>query len=170
MENRKIEKVTCLVIGLAVVCLSFCKPDDWHSVGIFPNCDLVNRLVYSFFHANILHATLNVWCLLSLVFIYDITIWRILLAYAVAITVPIGTMSNAIDCAMLPTVGISGVVYFLFGSISFEVLRKWYFQMWMLVYIGIGFLSTNTNAWLHLYCYIVGVTISLLNKPIKISK
>lgn len=170
MDRRKMEKITALSIASIVVCLSLCGIDDWQVVGLYSGCDLQGRILYPFFHANIIHAALNAWCLLSIVFIYDISIWRILLAFIVAFTVPVNTLGGWIDSLSSPTVGLSGVVFFLFGSISFEVLRKWYYQMWMLFYLSIGFIFPNTNAWLHLYCYIVGFVVSLLNKPIKIER
>lgn len=163
MDTRKVEKTASLVIALSAVCLSLIGVDDWHSVGIYAGCSLRSRLLYPFFHANLFHATMNVWCLLSVVFIYDVSIWRLLLAFVVAATVPVGMLG--MDA---PTVGLSGVVFVLFGTLSFEVLRKRYYQMWMLFYLALGFLLPNTNALLHLYCYAVGFVISVLNKPIKV--
>nr|DAV37222.1 MAG TPA: Rhomboid family [Caudoviricetes sp.] len=168
MDRRKIEKITSLLIAVIIVSLSiFCK-FDWKDVGIYSGCNLQCRLLYPFFHANVLHAVLNAWCFISIIFIYDVSIWRIFIAYLVAVFIPIDTIDSLIGGYSSPTVGLSGVIFFLFGSISFEVLRKWYYQMWMLFYIIIGFIFPNTNAWIHLFCYCVGFLFSLLNKPIKI--
>lgn len=165
MAERKVEKIAALVIGTAVVILAVVVSPDWNGVGIQAGCALSGRLLYPFFHANILHAALNVWCLLSLVFIYDITALRLLMAYIVAASVPVDTLGTFV-CMAHPTVGLSGMVYFLFGSISFEVSRRRYFQLCMAFYIVFGFLFPNTNAWLHLYCYLVGLSVALLNKPV----
>ena len=89
------------------------------------------------------------------------------LSYIIAATIPIDTLGNFIDNMTLPTVGLSAMIFVLFGSISFEVLQKWYYQAWMLFYLTIGFFFPNTNAWIHLYCYIAGLVIALMNKPIK---
>lgn len=167
MEKRKIAKTSTLVTCLIIFIVSFLPKPNWYDVGIYAGCDIVNRLIYIFYHANIIHASLNAWCLLSLVFIYNISVWRILLAIAISVTIPVNTLSLLIDSMSLPTVGISSVVFTLFGSISFEVQRKWYYQGWMFFYLAIGFLFPNTNAWLHLYCYIVGFIIAFLNKPVK---
>ena len=86
-------------------------------------------------------------------------------AYLIAVTIPVDTLAPFLPFDN-PTVGLSGVVYVLFGSISFDVLRKRYYQCWMLFYITVGFLIPNTNAWLHLYCYLCGLIVALLNKPI----
>lgn len=170
MGRRKMEKITALLIAVVVICLSLYNIEDWHSVGIYADCGLRGRVIYPFFHANILHALLNAWCLLSLVFIYDIKIGRLLLAYIIAVTIPITALSSIVGGMVSPTVGLSGVVFALFGTISFEVVRKWYYQAWMISYLAIGFLFPNTNAWLHLYCYLVGLLVSLLNKPIKVHR
>lgn len=170
MGRRKMEKITALLIAVVVICLSLYNIEDWHSVGIYADCELRGRAIYPFFHANILHALLNAWCLLSLVFIYDIKIGRLLLAYIIAVTIPITALSSIVGGMVSPTVGLSGIVFALFGTISFEVVRKWYYQAWMISYLAIGFLFPNTNAWLHLYCYLVGFLVSLLNKPIKVHR
>ncbi len=149
-------------MALSVMCLSLCGIDDWQSVGIYAGCGLWGRVLYPFFHASILHAALNAWCLLSVVFMYDVSRLRLLFAYVIAATVPVGAFGMA-----MPTVGLSGVVFVLFGSLSFEVQRKAYYQVWMLFYLAMGFVFPNTNAWLHLYCYVIGVVAGVLNKPIK---
>lgn len=167
MDARKKEKITALIVAAVTICLSLSSTWDWQTVGIYAGGSLYSRLLYPFFHASLLHATLNAWCLLSIVFTYNIKIWRLLLSYIIAITIPIDTLGSFIANMTLPTVGLSAVVFVLFGSISFEVLRKWYYQAWMLLYLAMGFLFPNTNAWLHLYCYLAGLVIALMNKPIK---
>lgn len=164
MGTRKVEKIAAVVIALFVTVLSLFHIADWSSVGIYAHCPLPGRFLYPFFHANVFHAILNAWCLLALVFTYDITFWRLLAAYIVAVSMPVDTLGAFLPLEH-PTVGLSGVVYVLFGSISCEVVRKRYYQLWMCFYIGIGFLFPNTNAWLHLYCYIAGLVWALLNCP-----
>lgn len=166
MGTRKIEKATAIIIALFVTLLSFLHISDWASVGIYANCPVSCRLSYPFFHANALHAILNVWCFLVLVFTYDISYWRLILAYVIATTIPVDTLGTFLPMNN-PTVGLSGVVYVLMGSISCEVMRKRYYQVWMCFYIAMGFLFPNTNAWIHLYCYLFGIIYALLNCPIK---
>ena len=165
MDTRKVEKIAAIIIALSVTALSFVHVGDWSAVGICCSCPLSNRLLYPFFHAGFLHVVLNAWCLLSVVFIYDVSYLRMLFAYVVAVTMPVDTLGTFLSLDS-PTVGLSGVVYALFGTISFEVARKRYFQLWMLFYIGVGFIFPNTNAWLHLYCYLCGLVFAFLNKPI----
>lgn len=158
------------MIWAVVTYLSLVNLSDWSAVGIYAGCGVCGRTLYPFFHANLLHCTLNSWCLLSLVFIYDIKIWRLSVAYLIAVTIPIDTLANLLPTLTQPTVGLSGIVFVLFGSISFEVQRKRYYQMWMMFYLGVGFLFPNTNAWLHLYCYLGGLVVATLNKPIVIKR
>lgn len=166
MEQRKIEKVTAISVTVIVVSLSLFDTKGWMPyVSIYPCCHIYGRMLYPFFHAGFLHAALNAWCLLCVTFIYDVSWVRMLFAYLVAISFPVDTLAGVLNCSD-PTIGLSGVVYAMFGSISFEVSRKWYYQLWMLFYLAIGFSFPNTNAWLHLYCYIIGFMFALLNKPI----
>ena len=165
MDSRKVEKVAAIVIALLVTALSLPDISDWHDVGIYSHCPVSGRLLYPFFHAGVVHAVLNAWCLLSVVFLYDVSWLRMLFAYVATATVPVDTLGMFLPLDS-PTVGLSGVVYVLFGTISFEVARKRYYQLWMLCYIAVGFLFPNTNAWLHLYCYLCGLAFACLNKPI----
>lgn len=167
MDARKVEKITALLISAMIVCLSFSGEWDWQTVGIYAGSNMPGRLLYPFFHTNMFHALLNSWCLLSIIFIYDIGIGRLLSAYMIAVTVPVDTLGyfTTMDS---PTVGLSGLVFALFGSISFEVLRKQYYQLWMLFYLVAGFLFPGINAVLHLWCYVLGLIMALLNKPVKI--
>lgn len=165
MDARKIEKITALLISAMIVCLSFSGEWDWQTVGIYAGSNMLGHLLYPFFHANTFHALLNSWCLLSVVFIYDIGIGRLLSAYMIAVFVPVDTLGYFMTMDS-PTVGLSGMVFALFGSISFEVLRKRYYQSWMIFYLAAGFLLPNTHAVLHLWCYVSGVLVALLNKPV----
>ncbi|MFR9541408.1 MAG: rhomboid family intramembrane serine protease [Rikenellaceae bacterium] len=169
MEERKIEKITSIFIGAVILIISLLGTYEAHSFGIYPQCSLLGRMSYSFFHANMIHAALNVWCLLSIVFIRNVSIWRLLLSYLIACSVPIEFINSLVGGCSAPTVGLSGVVFALFASISFNVVKKFEYQAWMAFYILIGFLSPSVNAWLHLYCYIAGFILALINKPITIS-
>lgn len=162
MDKKKTTKVAALLISIMVLCLTFQNISDWSAVGIHIGCGFKQRLLYSFCHVNLIHAMLNAWCMLSIVFIYDIKIFRFLYAYIIAAAVPSFCLSE------IPTVGLSGVVFVLFGSISFEVGKKAYYQLWMLAYLIAGFFFPNTNAWIHIYCYLAGCVLALFNKPIKI--
>lgn len=139
------------------------------SVGIMQSVTLCNRLTYSFFHATFLHAFMNVWCLLSVAFVFPISIWSLVTAFGIAASFPIDTLCDIspIFAFTMPTVGLSGVCFALMGRIAFMVKRKWYYQSWLAFYILLGFIFPNVNGWLHLYCYLMGMFVGFLNKPLK---
>lgn len=169
MDTTKATKVATLLIALISIVTLFISV-DWDKVGIYAECRVVQRFIYPFFHASIYHAALNIWCLLSIVFLHKISALRLFMSYIIAATIPLETMSNLIDYLPAePTVGLSGIIYVLFATLSFEVLRKWYYQGCMIFYIAIGFIIPGANAWIHLYCYAAGLIIAILNKPIKIN-
>lgn len=157
-------KAISLLLALLVLVLSFLPAPHWQAVGICQGASWTARLAYPFFHVNPLHAAINAWCLLSVVFIYEVSCRRLLLAYALAVTIPVDTLS-AILPLHTPAVGLSGPIFVLFGSISFEVRRVTYYQLSMAAYLLLGFLLPGVAAYVHLYCYLCGLIIALLNKP-----
>ena len=160
MVRQKEAKTTALIIAVLTLILSFIYIPDWTMIGVARDCPLAARIVYSLFHASPIHAIINAWCLLSIVFIYEISIWRLLIAYIVAVVVPDFLLSE------VPTVGLSCVCYFLLGTLIFEVRRKLYFISCIVLYIAVGFLFPSVNAVIHIYGYIVGLMVGLLNTPV----
>ena len=159
MVRRKKEKTLSLVVALIIFCLSLCNV-NYMEVGVSLQFPLSAHVLYSFFHANIFHAILNIWCFLSVVFVYEASWLRLLWAFIVAMLVPNWVLSAT------PTIGLSCVCYALLGSYTFEVQRKLYYLLWMVFYIGIGFLIPEVNAMIHLYAYVAGLIYSLLFTPI----
>lgn len=167
MENRKTTKTICLLCGLILIILSLFDFNDWGAVGIYTNCNLIGRFSYHFFHVNLLHSMINVWCLLSIVFIYDIVIKHISLAYIIASTIPINLIGSAIPTLNTPTIGLSAIIFVLYGLLSFSVVKKLMYQGYMLFFLAVGFFVPNVSAVIHLYCYLVGCLLSLFNHLIK---
>lgn len=65
----------------------------------------------------------------------------------------------------LSTVGISGFIFALLGTISLQS-RKWYLNIAVIgSFIAIGFFVPGINATLHLYCYLAGLLVSVLTTP-----
>lgn len=156
-DNRNISKSISLIVAVTVLAGALVYVPDWSVVGVFRGCPLIARFGYSFFHASILHAFVNVWCLLGIAFLYEVSPWRLLSAYMIALFVPDIALSD------IPTVGLSCICYALLGSLSFEVKRKLYFQICMVIYIAVGFLFPAVNVAIHLYGYIAGLIVALLN-------
>ena len=133
-------------------------------------CSLMSRMSYHFLHTSMLHAVLNCWCLLSVVFVYRVPIYYLALAFVIATTIPSFLLSHC------PTVGLSGVCFALIGMIVFQTKRRWVFHLWVLLFVlltslmcsvmsamGVGIVRANNV--LHVYCYVVGLVISYLNSP-----
>lgn len=163
--RRKKEKVTALFITFCVVALSLMNVSDWGSVGIYPHVGLLQRCIYPFFHANVFHALLNGWCLINIVFVYNVSIGRLLLSYVVAATYPIDAIASLVSLSATPTVGLSGIIFVLLGSVSLSVARKIYFQVWMWLFLIVGFFLSSSNALLHVYCYVIGLIYAVVNYP-----
>lgn len=160
MVRQKNAKSATLLTAAVVLLMSLTYIPDWSMVGVADSAALTARLVYPFFHASFLHAAVNVWCLLSIVFIHDVSLWRLLAAYVAAVLVPGFLLSD------VPTVGLSCVCYFLLGSLLFEVERKMWFLFCMAIYIAVGFLLPSVNALVHLYGYLAGLMVGMLNAPL----
>lgn len=153
-------KIASLLTAVAILLMSFTYVPDWSSVGVAEGSPLAPRFVYPFFHASPLHAVVNAWCLLCIVFLYDVSVSRLLTAYIVAMAVPGVLLSE------VPTVGLSCVCYFLLGTLIFQVKRKLYFLFSTALYIAVGFLFPSVNALIHLYGYLAGLLVGLLNAPL----
>lgn len=149
-------------LALTLLCFVLCfVPVPAASVGIAAGVPLLPRLTYSFFHVGFLHCSLNCWALLCLVFYYRASLTKIVVAYLIAVSFPADTLGSPL------TVGLSGVCFALMGLVAWRVRRKLYWQTWMGAFIAVGFLLPNVNAPLHLYCYVVGCLVGLLDMPIK---
>lgn len=148
------------------------------TVALYPDCTLSACLTYSFFHASLIHALINCWCLLSIVFIYDVSISYLALAYTIAVTFPITTISATVPSAfpLGYTVGLSAVCFALMGMVSFQTSRKAYFHTWVLSFLVAttalpfigslcGITIATPNSILHLYSYVAGLLVGFLNSP-----
>lgn len=160
MVQGKETKATSLILTLVVLIL-LCLPIDIKSAGISQGCTLWQRLSYPFLHGSILHAGVNCWCLLSICFNRNTPMWQLIAAYVIAVSYPSILMNSH-----TATVGMSGVIFALLGIISLTS-RKWYVNVaFIMAIILFGYLLPNIDATLHLYCYLVGLIVGLLTKPI----
>ena len=179
MLRREKAKTTALVLTAVImtiwlVTVSVASASVLSSVALAPGCPLYARLLYPFFHASFLHAALNCWALLTIVFYYNIGVSHLLLSYLVAVTVPCSVCGYSI--AATPTVGFSAVIFCLLGLVSWQVRRKLYFHTWIACFIAAGFVlpsllascglpTASPNNFLHIYCYVVGLLVGFLNSP-----
>lgn len=183
MVHNEKAKTTALVLTAVCIILSavhtFTGFPQLPAVGICKDCTILARFAYPFFHASLLHALVNCWCLLSLVFYYDVSLCYLLIAYATAVTFPVGTLAAVVPAASaagVPTVGLSAVIFALLGMVSFQVKRKALLHSWVLSFIAVGYLLpflgslcglmvAATNSTIHLYGYVAGLIVGFLNSP-----
>lgn len=158
--NNSVGKSIALLLSIFLFGTSFIYIHDWYAVGIFPHCTLLQRLSYSFFHASFIHALINIWCFLSVIFLYNLSWHRLLVSYIIAAAAPDFVLPP------VPTVGLSALCYALLGLVMFQVKRKLYFNIIVVIYISIGFLFPLVSAWLHLYSYIAGLFVGAITYPI----
>lgn len=165
----------CIAIELFHVHIGF----RVEGFGICKGSPLLQRLTYHFFHANIIHASINAWCILTLAFIYHTTITELFLAYAIAATYPIDAISSAC-CSIIPTtptVGMSAICFALMGQTFYRVRHKWYYTACVFAIIANGFMLpqiahalgttiAQPNYIIHIYCYVVGLMVGFFNSPI----
>lgn len=169
--------LTAVVLSVRLIC-SLCDEFDIAVVGICRDAGILARLSYSFFHASLIHAIINCWCLLSVVFVYNVPLSHLVIAYIIAVTYPADTLCGACGewVAAVPTVGLSAVCFALLGMVAFKVRRKLYFQTWIITFIAISFILphlcslyglsvASPNNILHIYSYVAGLIVGFLNSP-----
>lgn len=117
---------------------------------------LLNRLSYHFLHANVIHLFINSWSLLGICFYSSPKLRHILLAFIVASLYP------HYQCHA-PIVGMSGTIYALMGIMFFLRHDKLFILGVFFVYSLIGFYAGNVAVGLHLFCFILGMFIGILD-------
>ena len=144
---------------------------------------LLCRLAYPFIHAHPLHAAVNGWVLLQLAFRTPLTLRRLLLAFVVAWSCPafiavwptagtdlfvgISAMVDpsamtALTAAPSTVVGLSGVLYALFGMWMPRVANRLRYNAIVALWLAAGLCTTSIAVGLHLYCYLLGILLSFL--------
>jgi len=155
MLRRKKTKILALALSLIMLALVF-APVDPKTVGLCFHASCApywsyGNLTYSFFHVNVFHWLLNVWCFLSCVFLADVSFRKVLLSYLIACSVP--AMST------IPTIGVSGVCFALLGMIMWRSTQKRSYNIIIGATVACMFAlcPKTVNNVLHIYCYLLGV-------------
>lgn len=156
MVRKKKTKILTLSIALAIVLFSIFGIGNSPEYGIYSDCPVGNRMLFSFFHANIFHAAVNAWALISIVFNYNISIGKLTAAYTIAVLFPTSLFPAY---SFIPTLGLSAVCFALMGISFYQVYRKVYYLLWCFFFIGFGFVLPNINAAIHLYSYVAGLIV-----------
>lgn len=156
MVRRTIEKTAALLLTVVCVAVSTVYTPDWEAVGLSQTCGWPQRFAFSFFHASLFHAVLNMWCLLSVVFLYPVSWLHMLMAYIIAVVTP------ACLAGAVPTVGFSVVYFALLGIVSFMMERKVYFHSCVGLCLFAGLFVPQINGLVHLYGYAAGLLAGFL--------
>ncbi len=152
-------KTATLILSLALLVMSFFDAP----LVLEPHCSVTARMAYHFFHANFFHALCNIWCLLALAFYYDIEDWELLLAYIIAATIPSWALSPLHSLlSPVKAVGFSGICFALMGIVFHKVARKRYYLSWIIPIVAVGFFIPGMAAGVHLYCFTIGIIVSLV--------
>lgn len=158
MVQRKEEKTAVLVLSIVIIALAL-LPLSVGSIALARHAAWYLRLAYPIAHGGVLHAIVNCWCLVSIVFVYDVSWKRLIAAYAVAVTVPNFIIGST------PVVGASGVCFALIGMVYWQVRRKMFYSSWAAAALAIGFCFPQCAAMIHLWCCAMGVFIGFVTTP-----
>jgi membrane associated rhomboid family serine protease len=160
MAQETYPKVAALALSL-IVLIAALLPLPVATWGLTVTGGISSRLCYPLLHATLLHALLNVWCLLSVVFVYRVRLSTLCWAYVAAVCIPTVCLSAS------PTVGLSCAIFFLFGAVTWRTERRLYFTSWIIFYVVAGCLLPGTNGLAHVWGYATGLIYGLLNTPIQ---
>lgn len=129
--------------------------------GLTRDGDLLARLCYPLLHASLLHALINVWCLLGCAMCFPLHIFDLVMAMVCAWCVP--EVCLFADAA---TVGLSVAVYFLLGRITWLVRRRRRYLAFLSLYLLVSILLPASNGWAHLYGFVCGLIYGFVNTPL----
>lgn len=159
MVRREKAQISSLVyVVIAIVMMLFHIDLAEHSLCV--GCSFLDRLAFQFLHVNWLHCIVNCWCILCVAFLYNVYPWMLIASLIIPAIFPGGLMSLL---SIAPTVGGSGIFYSLVGLCSINAVNKLRYHLWWAFFIAIGFLFSSTNAFLHLWCYILGWLLAFIN-------
>lgn len=149
-DGRKEAQALTLLVVLLCLGMLVVSP-DMDNVSLIKDAPWWRRVVYVFCHANVVHLGMNVWAILYLVFLFRVDIWMLLLAVLSAMVVPDILIGN------VPTVGLSGVVFFILGGIVNIVSNKYKYLLSNFVFIAMGLVLPHIAWGIHLWCFLCGL-------------
>lgn len=153
-------KTLSLILSVVMLVIFAVVPhSDVMNYALYSNCELVNRLVFSFLHGSWAHILVNLYCFLTLVFMCNANVQKFLLALVCAITIPSFLLSAT------PIVGLSAINYALTGIVVMNSQKAWWFILLNLLIIGATMVMPGIAFMVHLVCFIEGVVIGFLITP-----
>lgn len=153
-------KISCIVISLLSIVMTLLTINNIllsKSIGLHSYCSLLERLLYPFIHANILHLVVNLYIFNLCFYKCNMSVRQMALSFLIALFAP---------SSLINVVGLSGVCFALFGILFAHIKkgkRKTYLtQVFVTILIG---LVVPHLAWsVHLFCFIIGMVLGLIFK------
>ena len=164
MQKRTATKISAVALAASTLIISIA---DWafslnlRSFGLRSDMEgfweiECHHLCYPFIHAHPVHAAINGWVLLQIAWRTPLRLRHLVTAFVIAWSCPatvgfLGTDSEYI-------VGMSGVIYALFGMLMRRSPRPLRFNMIVGLWLVIGALAGSSAVGLHGFCYIISLT------------
>ena len=132
-----------------------------HEIGFVTNSPWWTHFTYSFQHASILHLVIN-----TLVFINVFRVMEKFLSWKVLLPAIyfIASCASFASVQSIPTVGASGMIYAMFGMMSFIVLfnssswrQKRVFFLSIAFMLLVSFFNKGSNFEVHVLSFLIGV-------------
>ena len=155
-----------IIFCIICVILFFLHPSpDAYGVSIY---NLSGMFSYQFLHGNLLHLAINVASLLLLYkpfkliygnrFNYDNDLVLFLIIYAGSVLAALVTPLS------IPTVGASGMVFFILGAIPGLRPTKQQFINYIWVFLGVivSVIMGHSNTLLHIAAFLIGVLFAIM--------
>lgn len=148
VKLRGVNRNDKIKVILTVICLFSYQ----YHIGFYEECPILNRLAYSFCHANIWHLAINIFVLWSIQ-------GKLYVIAPLAIAIYASTLPM---CVTEPTMGLSGFLFAWFGIAWGRAKKPWQGMKAILPYILITMLISNVNGLLHLYTFLLGLVFSYI--------
>lgn len=164
IQETRGDKNIALALCLLSIILWAIAPSQNPWGSIYVGATIIERATYPFFHANWMHLATNLWALLGLVFHYGAKVKHIIIGYGIAVLFPVDTIYtlSGDSSLLLPTVGLSSVIFAMIGLVEPVRARRGVFYSWVFTCLVLGFILPSTNGWVHLYCFLTAFILRLL--------
>ena len=156
MDSRFWQGITLQMVVISI--LAMVLNVDLSKVGLSDSSMWASRLVFHFFHGNVLHLMLNAVALLTLSFKCEPKGSEWIASFIIASLYPLPGSS--------PVVGFSAIVYAMLGIRTLYAVNKRQILLINLSAIGFGLLLPTIAVGIHLWSYAIGLVYGLLTVPI----
>ena len=125
------------------------------SLGLSAQSQWYTRLTYMLLHGNVIHLLLNIYAIMTMLFLCRVKLLQIIAAFVIAIAVPY--------CGEVPLVGISTFIYALLGMIIMDSDSWKYLLLTNLAVISFSVVLNNISFIAHIDCFALGVIVGFIS-------